>query len=46
MALGTVSWCAAATSFPSYMGARILNGFFCIVSQAVGYVNSNLQDKL
>ena len=36
MALGTAAWCAAATSFNSYMAARILNGFFSIVAQAVG----------
>ncbi|KAI4234929.1 MAG: hypothetical protein L6R40_006597 [Gallowayella cf. fulva] len=36
MALGTSAWCAAATSFESYMAARILNGFFSIVAQAGG----------
>ena len=35
IALGTVAWCAAATSFESYMAARILNGFFSTVAQAV-----------
>jgi len=35
MALGTSAWCAAATSFNSYLAARILNGFFSIVAQAV-----------
>lgn len=35
MALATAAWCAAATSFNSYMAARILNGFFSIVAQAV-----------
>lgn len=35
MALGTSAWCAAATSFSSYMAARILNGFFSGVAQAV-----------
>jgi len=35
MALGTSAWCAAATSFNSYLVARILNGFFSIVAQAV-----------
>ena len=33
--LGTAAWCAAATSFESFMTARILNGFFSTVAQAV-----------
>jgi MFS family permease len=32
----TAAWCAAATSFKSFMAARILNGFFSTVSQAGG----------
>ncbi|KAL8705629.1 MAG: hypothetical protein Q9201_001266 [Fulgogasparrea decipioides] len=36
VALATAAWCAAATSFESYMAARILNGFFSIVAQAGG----------
>ena len=36
VALGTSAWCAAATSFESYMAARILNGFFSIVAQGGG----------
>ena len=35
MALGTSAWCAAATSFNSYLAARIVNGFFSIAAQAV-----------
>lgn len=35
MALGTSAWCAAATSFDSYLAARILNGFFSSATQAV-----------
>jgi len=35
MGLGTSAWCAAAISFNSYLVARILNGFFSIVAQAV-----------
>ena len=35
MALGTSAWCGAATSFNSYLAARILNGFFSNVAQAV-----------
>ena len=31
--LGTCAWSAAATSFPSYLAARIINGFFCSVGQ-------------
>ncbi|KAG7294675.1 hypothetical protein NEMBOFW57_004753 [Staphylotrichum longicolle] len=30
------AWCAGATSFESFMAARILNGFFSTVSQAGG----------
>jgi MFS family permease len=32
----TAIWCAAATSFNSFMAARILNGFFSTVAQAGG----------
>lgn len=32
----TAAWCAGATSFESFMAARILNGFFSTVSQAGG----------
>lgn len=35
-AVGTAAWCAAATSFPSFMAARILNGFFSTVAQGGG----------
>lgn len=35
VAVGTSAWCAAATSFNSFLAARILNGFFSTVSQAV-----------
>ncbi|KAF7586330.1 hypothetical protein BBP40_009058 [Aspergillus hancockii] len=31
--VGTCAWSAAATSFPSYLAARIINGFFCSVGQ-------------
>lgn len=37
MALATSVWCAAATTFESYMAARILGGFFTTVAQAVRY---------
>lgn len=36
IATATAAWCAAATSFPSFMAARILNGFFSTVSQGGG----------
>jgi len=36
VALATAIWCAAATTFESFMAARILNGFFSTVSQAGG----------
>ena len=35
LALGTAIWCAAAQSFNSYLAARILNGLFANVAQAV-----------
>ncbi|KAJ5646969.1 MFS transporter [Penicillium lividum] len=31
--LGTCIWSAAATSFPSYLAARTINGFFCSAGQ-------------
>lgn len=36
MNLATAAWCAGATSFKSFMTARILNGFFSTVSQSGG----------
>jgi predicted MFS family arabinose efflux permease len=35
IALLTAAWCAAATSFESFMAARVLNGFFSTVAQGV-----------
>lgn len=35
-ATATAAWCAGASSFPSFMAARILNGFFSTVSQSGG----------
>ncbi len=35
-AVATAAWCAGATTFESFMAARILNGFFATVSQAGG----------
>lgn len=34
-ALWTAAWCAGATTFNSFMAARILNGFFSTVAQGV-----------
>jgi hypothetical protein len=34
-ALWTAAWCAGATTFSQFMAARLLNGFFATVSQAV-----------
>ena len=31
----TAAWCAGAPTFKSFMAARILNGFFSTVAQAV-----------
>src|SRR4051812_11442002 len=36
LAAATAAWCAAATTFESFMAARILNGFFSTVSQGGG----------
>jgi len=36
LAVGTAIWCTAATTFPSFMAARILNGFFSTVAQGGG----------
>ena len=36
LALATAAWCAAATTFDSFMAARILNGFFSTVAQGGG----------
>ncbi len=36
LSVATAVWCAAATSFDSFMTARILNGFFSSVAQAGG----------
>lgn len=36
IALATAAWCAAATSFDSFMAARVLNGFFSTVAQGGG----------
>ncbi|RDL33009.1 Uncharacterized protein BP5553_08448 [Venustampulla echinocandica] len=36
VATATAAWCAAATTFESFMAARILNGFFGTVSQCGG----------
>ena len=41
IAVGTSAWCAAATSFKSYMAARILNGFFSIAAEAVGNLRNS-----
>jgi predicted MFS family arabinose efflux permease len=36
LAYATAIWCTAATSFESFIAARILNGLFSSVSEAVG----------
>ncbi|KAJ4983007.1 hypothetical protein SVAN01_11502 [Stagonosporopsis vannaccii] len=36
VATATAAWCAAATTFESFMAARILNGFFSTVAQGGG----------
>ncbi|WPG99807.1 Hypothetical protein R9X50_00262600 [Acrodontium crateriforme] len=34
--LGTCVWSGAATSYKSYLAARVINGFFCSVGQGAG----------
>ena len=46
IALLTAAWCAAATSFDSFMTARVLNGFFSTVAQGVNHVFSIICDEL
>ena len=41
VAVATAAWCAAATSFESFMAARILNGFFSTVAQGGGLMFIN-----
>ena len=36
VAFATAIWCAAATTFESFMAARILNGFFSTIAQGGG----------
>ncbi|THX05344.1 MFS general substrate transporter [Aureobasidium pullulans] len=36
LSTATAAWCAAATTFKSFMAARILNGFFSTVAQGGG----------
>lgn len=36
LSTATAAWCAAATTFESFMAARILNGFFSTVAQGGG----------
>jgi len=38
IALLTAAWCAAATTFDSFMAARVLNGFFSTVAQGVRHM--------
>lgn len=35
VAVPTAAWCGAAITFESFMAARIVNGFFSTVGQAV-----------
>lgn len=37
LAVATSAWCAGATTFESFMAARILNGFFSTVAQGVSH---------
>ncbi|KAK3312031.1 major facilitator superfamily domain-containing protein [Apodospora peruviana] len=41
LATATAAWCAGATSFESFMAARILNGFFSTIMQVVGLIFIN-----
>lgn len=42
----TSIWCAVATSFESFMTARILVGFFSTVAQSVSFTLHMLEQKL
>lgn len=44
--LGTSAWCAAATSFNSYLVARILNGFFATVAQSVSSLQTPFEERI
>jgi hypothetical protein len=46
MAFTTAIWCSAATTFHSFMAARILNGFFSTVAQGVSQTKSPLLEDL
>lgn len=41
VAFATAAWCAGATTFNSFMAARILNGFFSTVAQGGGLMFIN-----
>jgi MFS family permease len=41
----TAAWCAAATTFESFMAARVLNGFFSTVAQGVSQMLLNQSRK-
>jgi MFS family permease len=41
LALATSAWCTGATTFGSFMAARILNGFFSTVAQGVSSSTTN-----
>ncbi|OAA65363.1 Major facilitator superfamily domain, general substrate transporter [Niveomyces insectorum RCEF 264] len=38
LSTATAAWCAGATTFASFMAARILNGFFSTVTQVTGLI--------
>ena len=42
VAICTAAWCGAAITFESFMAARITNGFFSTVGQAVSGTSAEL----
>ena len=46
VSLCTAAWCGAAITFSSFMAARIVNGFFSTVGQAVSEIRILLTQNL
>ena len=42
VAICTAAWCGAAVTFDSFMVARVMNGFFPTVGQAVSTLSAEL----
>lgn len=46
VAICTAAWCGAAITFDSFMAARIVNGFFSTVGQAVSTISAELREDI